>query len=629
MFFRTLGSLEASIGGRIISMGKNRQRTVLAILLLEVNRTVSVGRLVDAVWNGCPPNTAAEQIQTCIWQLRRCFAQVGADGLVETTAGGYALRVDEDKVDWCVLERKVNEARTAAANGDTATAVAMFRRALGMFRGPVLMEITSHSVQAAAAQWEHRQLTLLEECIDLELANGAGAELVNELRPLVRDNPLRERLSGQLMTALHSDDRRAEALTAYRDTRETMISQLGLEPGLRLQALHGRILAGEQVTPVAVPPPVVRVPAQLLVSPADFVGRATQAAEIGRLLTEHDGCAFAGQAKVLICTLIGRCGVGKTALALYGAHLVRDRFPDGQLYAGLGGTRPEPTGLGAVLYGFLHALGVPDGQIPIGTHERSSMYRSILANQRVLVVLDDVPDTARVRPLLPAGPGTAVLITSRGRLTDLPGASTVEVAELSEQDAVTLLTRILGTARAAAEPGAVGDIVRAAAYLPLGIRGAGARLAARPHLGLTDFGDRLRDPGRRLDELTHGAYDLRTSLAPSVLGLPPQARQLWLRLSLVGMPTVTARGAAFVGDLMSRQAEKLLDCLVDRGLVDVIGVSPSGLAQYRVPELICLYGSECASEELPESVRSRVLARAAAGALPPFWDDGAHYGRGA
>ncbi|ONI90807.1 hypothetical protein ALI144C_02305 [Actinosynnema sp. ALI-1.44] len=601
--FCVLGTLEASINGRLVSPGKSRQLIVLALLLMDVNKPVSTDRLVEAVWNGRPPKTAAEQIQTCVWRLRRSFVRGGAkDGLIATTMSGYALHLPEDWVDTGVFDRQVSEAKVARSNGDNTTAISVFREALHLFRGPVLAEIDSALVQAAAVMWAERRLTVLEECIELELASGRTTELVTELTTLVHENPLRERLRCQLMLALTGDGRRAEALATYREGRSAMVAQLGLEPGPKLQEVQRTILAGKSTALVAAPP---LQPAQLPAGVTDFVGRTSHVAEVLRLLSVD------GRGGVRICALLGRCGAGKTALAVHVAHRLRSRFPDGQLYADLGGSYLLSADLGEVLSGFLRAMGYSDSWIPVDLCGRAAMYRSVLAERRMLIVLDDVADAAQAQQLLPGGPDSAVLLTGHTTLTDLPGATPVEVGVLSQDEATDLFTRIVGADRCHAEPGPRNQIIRATGYLPLPIRSAAARLAARSYLSLAQFADRLRDPERRLDELAHGGLDVRDSLALTVRRLPDEARSLWWKLSLLQGLDFPAEVAAIVGDVAPPLAEKLLDSLVDRRLVDVVGVDSTGMLRYRLDDLFGLYARTRAHEELPEPARARVLSRTA------------------
>jgi DNA-binding SARP family transcriptional activator len=592
MLFRVLGTLEASVGGRWVALGKSRQLTVLALLLLHANRSVSIDRLVEGVWNGIPPKTATEQIQTCVWRLRRRFAQ---DSLIGRTASGYVLNIPAERVDVGVFERLVVAAEIARTAGDNTAAISGYRAALRLFRGPVLAEIDSAVVRATAATWHERRLAVLEKCVELELDSGTTTELVAELTALVAENPLRERLRCQLMLALSGDDRRAEALATYREGRSTMVTELGLEPGPPLRELQRAILAGESTRPVALVPPDARVPAQLPTDIADFVGREQQLAQISRLLSTTEG-----RGGVRICALLGRCGAGKTALAVHVAHQLRRRFPDGQLYADLSGRQHRTPSSSEVLCGFLRALGYPDRQIPTDLLEQAALYRSAVVDRRMLVVLDDVADAAQAQQLLPAGRNTGVLLTSRTNLTDLPGIDSVEVEALTEDEATGMFRTVVGIGRCEAEPESMREIVRAAGRLPLSVRSASARLAAQPYLSLARFATQLSDPDRRLDELAHGVLDVRTSLARSEWRLTARTRDIWWRLGLLPEGEFPARTAAVAGDVALPLAEKLLDFLVDHRLVEVVGMDSAGDLLYRLDDASKLYAMMRAREELPE-----------------------------
>jgi DNA-binding SARP family transcriptional activator len=244
MFGRVLGPLEVSIDGKVLPIGRNRQLTVLALLMLDANHPVTVSRLVEGVWASAPPRTAEDQIQTCVWRLRRSLHLAGApQDVIETTNFGYSFRIDETDLDAHLFEQSVREARTAAAKGACEKAIARYRRALGLFRGKVLEEIPSPLVEISAVQWEERRLAVLEECIDQQLRAGEYHDVVSELTGLVAQHPLRERMRAQLMVALRRCDRRAEALAVYRDGRAVLVENLGLEPGPGLRELHREILA--------------------------------------------------------------------------------------------------------------------------------------------------------------------------------------------------------------------------------------------------------------------------------------------------------------------------------------------------------------------------------------------------
>ncbi len=242
VFFRILGPLEAAVRGKPIQVGRNRQLTVLAALLLNANRVVPVNSLIDAVWRSAPPATADKQIQTCVWRLRNAFAAAGAPvDLIETEQGGYRIRLDEEDLDAHAFEKAVRRARELTAAGDLESASAEYQRALAFYRGQPLADISGPLTYAVAAHWEERRFSVLEEWLDIGLTLGKHAELISELKPLVAEYPMRERLCAQLMTALYQSQRRAEALAVYRNSRLAQIKNLGLEPSTGLQELHQKI----------------------------------------------------------------------------------------------------------------------------------------------------------------------------------------------------------------------------------------------------------------------------------------------------------------------------------------------------------------------------------------------------
>lgn len=603
MLFRILGPLEVLIGDTPVVVGKNRQRIVLTMLLDSAGRIVTVGEIVEALWAGRPPRTAAEQVQTCIWQLRRSFALAGAVAdLIETTSPGYALRVAPQTVDAHRFNEQVADARSLAAQGDRTLAASRFRCALSLFRGPVLAEVDSPAVQAVAAKWEERRLSVIEECIDLELQCGRGRELIDELMALVERYPLREGLRAQLMYALYCADRRAEALETYAAGRALLVDELGLEPGPTLREMHQRVLAGEPVHVSEDAP--VNVPAQLVADLPDYVGRPEHERRIRAALTADSHGAR-------ICGVYGKWSSGKSATALHVAHQLRDEFPDGQLYADLRGSRPDPVDVGDVLSCFLRSFGVADTAIPKQLAERAAIYRSLLDHRRVLIMLDDVLGAGHVWPLIPATPEAAVLMTSRSNLSDVPGNFPVEVGMLTVDQSVELLRKVVGVHRVAAEPEAVDQVVGATGRLALSVRAAAARLASRTHLKIGGLAQRLSDPDRRLDELSHGAFDMRSYLAPSIEALDPDARRVWYAAGMLQVPDFGAWVAAAAVDTPISEVEPILEHLVDRGLLDVAGTDHMGVLRCRMHQLMGVYARERSLSELPVAQRAGMLDRAA------------------
>jgi tetratricopeptide (TPR) repeat protein/transcriptional regulator with XRE-family HTH domain len=363
--------------------------------------------------------------------------------------------------------------------------------------------------------------------------------------------------------------------------------------------------------PVASAPGSV-APFQLPPDVADFVGRPELVCRLRQLLARsHDDPVGESDAGAVVVSAIdGKAGVGKSALAVHVAHRLAAEFPDGQLYASLRGAHPQPLDPGEVLGRFLRALGVDGAAIGSGMEERAALYRSRLAGRRVLVVLDDAASEAQVRPLLPASPTCAVLVTSRARLAGLEGAHLIDLDLLDPEQAVALLGRIVGPERVAAEPEAAAELARLCGRLPLALRVAGARLAARPHWRLAQLVARLVDERQRLDELAYGHLAVRASLTLSHQALEPDARVLFGRLGSLQTPDMAAWVGAALLDSSVARASELADRLVDARLLEVAGRDATGQVRYRFHDLVGVYARERAEAQDPPAERSAALARA-------------------
>lgn len=478
-------------------------------------------------------------------------------------------------------------------------------------------------VEAAAARLEEERLAVLAARVEADLRLGRHAELVGELTALVATHPLQEGLRSALMLALWRGGRQAEALEVFRDARRTLVDELGVEPGPELRRLHERMLRAdpalerrrpEPPTPGAGarPPSVPAVPAvpsQLPPDIADFTDRAKQVAEIHDLLScDRDGGGL--PPAVVVVAVAGKAGVGKTALAVHVAHRLRECFPDGQLYVNLRGAEHRPADPGDVLAGFLRALGLEAGAIPADAEERSTTYRTRLAGQRILVVLDNAAREGQVRPLLPGNPGCGVLVTSRVRLAGLEGARLVDLDVLGPEQAVQLLSQVAGPDRVGAEPDAAEELVRRCGRLPLAVRISGAKLRARPHRTLSWLCRRLDDERRRLDELTAGDLEVRAGLALGYEELDEARRMLFRRLGLLRSPDFAAWTAAALIDAPMEETEKLLDALAGAQLLEVAGRDPGAGLRYRFHDLLRLFARERAEAEEPMVDRTSALERA-------------------
>ncbi len=615
--FRLLGALEVTEGGQRLDLGGVRQHTVLAVLLLEANRPVAVGRLMEAIYGDDPPATSRAQVQICISALRRLFGARGHDQMIVTRSQGYALRTDSEQIDAHRFESLVLKARQARDNRDVDEAVRQYREALSLWRGPALEGIESRMVQAAASWLDEERLAANEDCVQLELDLGRHHELVTELRRLVEEHPLRERLLGQFMTALYRSGRQAEALQVYRDARRMMIDELGIEPNERLQQLeHGILTADESldapperdsarisVAEPAAPPPV---PGMLPSGIADFIGRHGHLDEIRHRLTQvSDGMArFA----VPIIAIAGRAGIGKTTIAVHAAHSVADHYPDGQLFAHMHGGVSRPVSPMQVLERFLRALGVPGTALPDGLEERAETYRTLLADRRMLIVLDDVGSESQVLPLLPGNPASAVIVTSRSRLVGLAGATHIDVDLFDSAQSVDLLAQVAGGGRVASEQSSAEALADLCGHLPLALRIAGARLAARPHWTVEQLVDRLRDETRRLDELMHGEMGIRASLSLTYDNISEEARRLLRRLAILDSHVFSVWTGAALLDRSFIEAQDLLDNLADAHLVEVT-VGRGTHTQYRFHDLVKVFARERLAAEEPVAERKAALSR--------------------
>lgn len=576
--FRVLGPLEVRGASGPVPLTGARQRVVLAALLVRANRVVSLGDLVDAVWPERPPATARDQVVNVVSALRRLVGRVAGDGWLETQPPGYVVRLGPGQLDVEDFDELVRAADAASAAGRHADAVRALRDALSLWRGPALADVPAPFARTEARRLSELRLAAVEKLMDAEFAQGRHREVVPELTQLVAEYPLRERLRGQLMLALHAAGRKADALDAYRAGRRLLVDELGLEPGAALRRIERAILTDAEVGEAPAAPPT-SPPAQLPRDVADFTGRRDEIAEIRARLAAPPGTA------VRVLAVVGPPGVGKSALVVHVAHGLRTEFPGGQLHASLRGDR-DPA---EVLAEMLRALGTPAGAIPADLPERVRLYRSLTAQRRLLIVLDGVADAAHARPLLPGDPGCSVLMTSRTALTGLEGAHRITLGALPGDDAVALLGATAGPGRVHAEPAAARMIAELCGRYPLALRVAGARAAARPELSLRRLADRLAQPARRLDELRAGDLDVRASLAAFVETLPPDLARSARRLALLGVGSFPLWTVAAVLGVTPEAAEDLLDHMVDRQVVEYGGVDAAGQHRYRFPELMRLY----------------------------------------
>ncbi len=587
-----LGPVECARDGRAGAIGGPKPTTLLALLAVRAGRRVSFDEIVESIWGAGPPNQARAAVHTYVSSLRRSIAGARGEDVIVRSGGGYVLAVDPEQVDVLRFERDAAFGRAAFADGRPSEAAAGLTDALGLWRGVALGGAQGWWAESERARLHELRLAAIEDRADAYLATERGAEVVADLRAATAENPFRERLRGQLVTALHQAGRQADAFAEYRQACAVLRDELGLEPGPALRAAFEHVARGDQE-------PDVRRPHQLPWDVSDFTGRATETAMLVPALVEGRR----------LCAVFGTPGAGKSALAVHIAHQVREEFPDGQLYASLRGVQATPADPGDVLATFLRALGVASAAIPSDVDERTRLYRTLLAQRRVLVVLDDAADERQVRPLLPGSGDCAVLVTSRERLGALDGAAHLRLTLLDDAEAMRLLEVVVGADRVRAEREQAGEIVRLCGRLPLALRIAGARLAIRPHWTLGRLVERLRAQRGILSELAVGDLEVRGSVALSYHGLGERERVALRRLGLMDVASCGGWVIAPLLDCSVDEAEDLIERLADAQLLEV--TAEGGPLRFHVHDLIRAFARERGEAEEPGGEAGAALARTA------------------
>ncbi|WP_081976031.1 BTAD domain-containing putative transcriptional regulator [Amycolatopsis sp. MJM2582] len=612
--FTILGPVEVWSAGRLVPIPAAKQRILLAVLVLRAGKVVSAEELIDLLWAECPPASPRVGLQTNVLRLRRRLGGLGQR--IVTKPPGYLIEVGPDEVDVHEATRLAAEAEHAAEQGDLDSEARLLARALGLWRGEALADIDVPSLQATEGQligeW---RLRLQQRHLSALLSVGKHAETIGPLSVLVSGNPLREEFISLLMLALHRTGRSAEALQHYEQTRRTLAEELGADPSPELRNLHERILAGDpglnlvgaagQVEVATTPGPArhgeVRVPRQLPTVPRSFVGRVRELSALDAALAQGNGLA----------AISGIGGVGKTWLALRWARQNAARFPDGQLYVDLRGFDPSgpPLPSESALHGLLESLGVERARIPSGADTRAAVYRSLVADRRMVIVLDNARDSAQVAPLLPGGESCVVLITGRHRMGGLVarhGAVPLVVDTLAGDEARQLLTGCLGVRRVSAERESVAELVRRCAGLPFALSVVAARATTNPGLPLRSLAEELKERSTRLDAIDSGdtATNLRAVFSCSYDALSATAVRLLGLLSLAPGQASSVRAAQCLAGTSS--IRKVLRELEDGSLLH-----QDGAGRYQMHGLLRLYAAERATADIDAADRVSAVNRLA------------------
>ncbi|MEU0674542.1 BTAD domain-containing putative transcriptional regulator [Streptomyces sp. NPDC006172] len=580
MEFRLLGLVEARRDGVPAALSGSKIHTVLAALLLARGRVVSDARLSYLLWGWSPPATLNAQIYTYVSRLRKQLPGIE----IARQQPGYVLRPGNSRIDLLDFERLDKLGQEALRQRDYVVARSHLAEALDLWQGPALANVTEYLSETEIPQWEDARATTLENRTEADLALGRHQEITAELTGLVTRHPERERLRAQLMLALYRSGRQADALHVYHHGRRVLADELGVDPGPELEAAYQTVLRGERSFAATAP-----VPSMLPADTLAFTGRDAELASLQALLAPGDR-ADAWRPRRFLIT--GMAGVGKTALAVRAAHACAEHFPDGLLYADLRGPDGSPKDPCDVLLRLLRALGETgldgDSRIADDLDELTRLYRTRTTGKRILLVLDNACSDLQLASLLPGSPDIPVLITAQTPLTETAGAHTTTLAPLDEDASYELLRAAAGPGRITGASEAVREILGHCAGLPLALRIAGARLAARPHWSAVRLADRLADPRTRLRELSLGDLDVREALRQPVRRLAPATRALLGRLPLVGPGPFHAAAAATVFGLTETAAEEVLEQLVDVSLLDLCGMDPQGMPIYRLHPLVRL-----------------------------------------
>ncbi|UKD51733.1 AAA family ATPase [Amycolatopsis sp. FU40] len=567
------------VGDEAVEVRSARHRAVLASLLLSANREVSVETLIRHVWGERPSGSAVAALRVLIMRVRR---SLGEPGLIRTSSSGYVIDVDNDGLDLLRFRGLTERAKAARTAGALDRAAHLLDRALAEWRGPALSDVASESLHASEVPLllEDR-LRAAAERVDVNLQRGRHHEVIGELRRLTQEYPLREQFWAQFMLALHLSDRRDEALVAYREVRRRLAEEVGIDPGPVLRSVY-RAVVGDG--PRIAEPASLAVPCQLPPVASSFFGREAEAGRLRELLQPAPD-----RISVPIVTVCGPPGVGKTALATQVAHELRAAYPDGQLWVDLRGHAANPPlSTTAALTGFLRSLSVPAAGLPEDQDELVAAYRSALSGRRVLVVLDNAADTEQVRPLLPGGPGCAVVVTSRDELrglTVLNGGVRVRVDVPSPGEAAGLLSAALGD-----DPGypaeTIGELADLCGHLPLALRIAASNLVGKSRSHLEAYAARLR-AGNRVSVLSVGDDDkaaVLTAFEHSYRSLGPAAKRVLHLLALLPGADIAEAAVAAATDQNLFQAGRTLEELAGVSLVQ-----RRGHDRYRVPHLLADY----------------------------------------
>ncbi|MDX3226266.1 AfsR/SARP family transcriptional regulator [Streptomyces sp. ME19-01-6] len=608
-----LGPVRAWRDGTPLELGPVRRQAVLSALVLRPGVLVTREQLLDGVWGSSPPKSGHRVLPSYVYPLRKALDETGSEGqersVIRSGRGGYRFVTDGVRLDVAELAERTGEAQRAKASGDLATATDGFSRALALFRGEPLAGLPGPFAQVERRRLVERQRKLQLERLECLVLLDRSGEALDDLAALSASDPYDEPLLALRMRALYGSARQAEALNAFQDMRERLRDELGVDPGEELRRVHEAVLRrddayllGREAVRRPAAPPTQPRPHRVAVNelPGDaghLVGRKPELA----LLTTPSP-----PESVAVVTVDGPAGVGKTALVVRAAHGLRAHYPDGCLFVDL---RAHSTGgrqklsPQRVLRRLLRSLGAADSEVPNDLDELTAAWRAATSSLRLLLVLDDALGTRQIRPLLPAGPGSLVLVAGRRRLPGLDADRRVTLEPLETGAAVSLLRHIVGEERADREPEATHELARLCDGLPLALRIAGTRLQTRPAWTLTYLVDRMAGDEHRLGELTAGDRSVEAAFRLSYDQLTPEQQRGFRTLGVAPTVEFDPLLAAAMLRRPSGEAERALESLVDTSLLQ----QPRP-GRYRLHDLVRVHARRLAETAPAEAAAARTAA---------------------
>ncbi|GAB3822091.1 AfsR/SARP family transcriptional regulator [Kribbella italica] len=589
--FHLLRPLSIERDGRALVLG-GKPRLLLAVLLLRSGTPVPHDRLAEIIWGNDLPRNVRGSIHTVVSRLRAALGDSG--DLIQATSSGYLVEVGPDQLDLLRFRQLLAAAETAP---DQRRELPLLRDALDLWREGALTGFDSDELtREDLAELHELRLTVLERRVELDLSLGGQFDLVPELRRLVAQHPLRERLWSYLIQALAQSGRQSDALAAFHDVRRLLDDQLGIRPGQELRDAHQAVLLGHPVRRDTRPGDW-QLSNQLPLPPSHFSGRAKEAEQVQAALAGSD-------TEIPVAVISGVPGVGKSALAVRVAYDAAHRFPDGQWFVQLAGASQSPSTPAAALADLLVASGVRSQDVPAGLEARSGLFRARLAGRRVLVLLDDAADAEQVRPLLPGTTNCAIIVTSRQRLSSLTaliGAQPLSLTQLPDDDSQALLSTLPGRDRLARSQ--VAELAELCGHLPLALRIAAAQIMDGTDVDhyLTELREGLRLDGLTLHDDTSAA--VRSTFGTALRALDPQLARLFALLGHVTGPDLTAAAAGALLDVPESTASQLLQQLTEASLLE-----EHHTGRYRLHDLLRSYAEELAPQyDGSSAARHRLL----------------------